>query len=247
MGGRGTDVAREAASIVLLDDDFGSLVRTVRLGRRIYDNLRKAFGYILAVHVPIAGLSLLPLVLGGPVILGPIHIAFLEMVIDPVCSIVFEAEPEETDIMRRPPRDPAAPLFGRALAAWAALQGFLALGVVGGAFAVGAARGMPADELRALAFVSLVFTNIGLILVNRTFAAALPRAFRGASRVLWAVIGTAGALLALAVTWPPAEAVFRFGPLHPDDVAIALAAGLAVLVLLDLLKPVVGRLAGRAG
>ena len=92
MGGRGTDVAREASSIVLLDDDFGSIVKAVRLGRRIYDNLRKAMGYILAVHVPIAGLALLPLMLGLPIVLGPIHIAFLEMVIDPVCSLVFEAE-----------------------------------------------------------------------------------------------------------------------------------------------------------
>ena len=92
MGGRGTDVAREASSIVLLDDDFGSIVEAVRLGRRIYDNLRKAMGFILAVHVPIAGLALLPLLSGLPIVLGPIHIAFLEMVIDPVCTLVFEAE-----------------------------------------------------------------------------------------------------------------------------------------------------------
>src|SRR6185312_3003742 len=98
MGGRGTDVAREAASMVLLDDDFGSIVHAVRLGRRIYDNLRKAMGYIIAVHVPVAGLSLLPLLLGWPLILGPLHIAFLEMVIDPVCSIVFEAEGEEESV-----------------------------------------------------------------------------------------------------------------------------------------------------
>ncbi|TJV75197.1 MAG: HAD family hydrolase, partial [Mesorhizobium sp.] len=82
MGGRGTDVAREASSIVLLDDDFGSIVKAIRLGRRIYDNLRKAMGFILAVHVPIAGLALLPLLFGLPILFGPIHIAFLEMVID---------------------------------------------------------------------------------------------------------------------------------------------------------------------
>ena len=92
MGGRGTDVAREASSIVLLDDDFGSIVKAVRLGRRIYDNLRKAMAFIFAVHVPIAGLALLPLSSGLPIILSPIHIAFLEMVIDPVCTLVFEAE-----------------------------------------------------------------------------------------------------------------------------------------------------------
>ena len=111
MGGRGTDVAREASSIVLLDDDFGSIVKSVRLGRRIYDNLRKAMGFIFAVHVPIAGLALLPLIFGLPILFGPVHIAFLEMVIDPVCSLVFEAEPEEDDVMRRPPRAPDEPLF----------------------------------------------------------------------------------------------------------------------------------------
>jgi Ca2+-transporting ATPase len=111
MGGRGTDVAREASSIVLLDDDFGSIVKSVRLGRQIYDNLRKAMGFIFAVHVPIAGLALLPLLLGLPILLGPVHIAFLEMVIDPVCTLVFEAEAEEDDVMRRPPRAPDQPLF----------------------------------------------------------------------------------------------------------------------------------------
>jgi len=236
MGGRGTDVAREAASLVLLDDDFGSLVRTVRLGRRIYDNIRKAFAYILAVHVPIAGLSLLPLALGWPLILGPIHIAFIEMIIDPVCSIVFEAEPEEADIMRRPPRDPARPLFSASLAGWGLLQGLLALVVVAGTAVLGMWRGMPENELRALAFVSLVATNIGLVLVNRVHSASLLSAFRRGGLVLWAVVGAASALLGLAVSWPPAESLFHFGPLHADDLALCLAAGLAVLLVLDALK-----------
>ena len=105
MGERGTDVAREAASIVLLDDNFAGLVHAVRLGRRIFDNLRKSMSYILAVHVPIAGMALLPLLLGWPVVLFPLHIAFLELVIDPACSMVFENEPPEPDLMQRPPRD----------------------------------------------------------------------------------------------------------------------------------------------
>ena len=127
MGGRGTDVAREASSIVLLDDDFGSIVQAIRLGRRIYDNLRKSMGLIFAVHVPIAGLALLPLLLGRPIIFGPMHIAFLEMVIDPVCSLVFEDETEEDDITRRRPRLPDEPLFSWQLIAWSILQGALAL------------------------------------------------------------------------------------------------------------------------
>ena len=123
MGGRGTDVAREAASIVLLDDDFGSIVTTVRLGRRIYDNLRKAMSFILAVHVPIAGLALMPLLFGMPILFGPMHIAFLEMVIDPVCSLVFEAETEEEGVMKRPPRPPAEPLFSGPTILWSLVQG----------------------------------------------------------------------------------------------------------------------------
>ena len=132
MGGRGTDVAREASSIVLLDDDFGSIVKTVRLGRRIYDNLRKAMSFIFAVHVPIAGLALAPLLLGAPMLFGPVHIAFLEMVIDPVCSLVFEAEIEEDGLMRRPPRDPAEPLFSLPMILWGLFQGAFALALVAG-------------------------------------------------------------------------------------------------------------------
>ena len=136
MGGRGTDVAREASSIVLLDDDFGSIVKAIRLGRRIYDNLRKAMAFIFAVHVPIAGLALLPLLFGLPILFGPMHIAFLEMVIDPVCTLVFEAETEEDDVMRRSPRAPGAPLFSAPLIYWSVLQGLLAFALVAAIFVV---------------------------------------------------------------------------------------------------------------
>jgi len=134
MGGRGTDVAREASSLVLLDDDFDSIVRAISLGRRIYDNLRKAMAYILAIHVPIAGLALIPLVFGLPLIFWPLHIAFLELVIDPVCSIAFEAEAGESDIMQRPPRSPEQPLFSPSYIAWSLMQGAIALAFVAGLF-----------------------------------------------------------------------------------------------------------------
>jgi Ca2+-transporting ATPase len=198
MGGRGTDVAREAAAIVLLDDDFGSIVRTVRLGRRIYDNLRKAMGYILAVHVPIAGLALLPLTLGWPVIFTPVHIAFLEMVIDPVCSIVFEAETEEADVMSRPPRDPKSPLFSRALAGWSLFQGTLVLILVAGIYVIALRSGLPEDEVRSLTFVSLVFTNFGLIFANRSFSASLLSALRRPNAALWQVL----AVVLASNAWP---------------------------------------------
>ena len=111
MGARGTDVARESAALVLLDDDFSSIVSAIKLGRRIFDNLQKAIAFIIAVHIPIVGLSLIPVMMGWPIMLMPVHIFFLQLIIDPVCSIVFEAEPEEADIMRRPPRSPDARLF----------------------------------------------------------------------------------------------------------------------------------------
>ena len=106
MGNRGTDVAREAASLVLLDDDFSSIVEAIRLGRRIFDNLKKAVTYIFAVHVPIAGMSLLPVLFGLPLVLMPLHLVFLDLVIDPGCSTAFESEPEHSNIMKRRPRDP---------------------------------------------------------------------------------------------------------------------------------------------
>ncbi len=112
MGKRGTDVAREAAAIVLLDDDFGSIVKAIALGRRIYGNIRKAMAFIFVVHAPIAGFALIPLLLGMPILFGPIHIALLEMVIDPVCAFVFEAEEAEPDSMQRPPRRPSGCFHG---------------------------------------------------------------------------------------------------------------------------------------
>ena len=237
MGGRGTDVAREASSIVLLDDDFGSIVRAVRLGRRIYDNLRKAMAFIFAVHVPIAGLALLPLVFGLPIIFSPIHIAFLEMVIDPVCTLVFEAEEEEEDVMRRKPRPPDEPLFSGSLIVWSVLQGALAFALVGTIYVLAYRRGFPETEARALAFFSLVTAIIALILLNRSFSASLLTALRRPNRALKFVLLGVIAILALTLMWPFAADLFRFGPLHADDLAVTVGAGLAVLVLLELLKP----------
>jgi P-type Ca2+ transporter type 2C len=236
MGGRGTDVAREASSIVLLDDDFGSIVTAIRLGRRIYDNVRKAMGFIFAVHVPIAGLALLPLVLGLPIIFGPIHIAFLEMVIDPVCSLVFEAEMDEEDIMRRRPRAPNEPLFSWPLIGWSVLQGGLAFGLVGAIFVIALHRGMAEDEVRALTFFSLVLSIVSLILVNRSFSASLVAAFRRPNLALAWILLTVTVILSLSLLWPAASALFRFGPLHADDLALTLAAGIVVLIVLETLK-----------
>jgi P-type Ca2+ transporter type 2C len=237
MGGRGTDVAREASSIVLLDDDFGSVVKAVRLGRRIYDNLRKAMGFIFAVHVPIAGLALLPLIFGLPIIFSPIHIAFLEMVIDPVCTLVFEAETEEDDIMRRPPRAMDEPLFSTRLILWSVSQGLLAFALVSAIYVIASRRGLPEDEGRALAFFSLVTAVIALIFVNRSFGASIWSALRRPNRALKYVLSGVVGVLVLTLAWPVASHLFRFGPLHADDLALTAGAGIAVLAVLEFLKP----------
>ncbi len=236
MGGRGTDVAREASAIVLLDDDFGSIVATIRLGRRIDDNLRKAIEYIIAVHIPIAGLALLPLLLGLPLILTPILIAFLEMVIDPACSVVFEAEEAEDNVMKRPPRAPTGSLLLRSRVLWAVMQGGVVLAILATVLIGAAGRGVAEPDLRALVFTSLVLTNMGLILVNRSFSSSLARAFLRPNRSLWILLGGVTAVLATSLYWLPARELFHFGRPHWDDLAVFTTAGAVSLVVLELLK-----------
>jgi Ca2+-transporting ATPase len=237
MGGRGTDVAREAAAMVLLDDDFGSIVTTIRLGRRIYDNLRKAMSFILAVHVPIAGLALMPLLFGMPLLFSPIHIAFLEMVIDPVCSLVFEAEEPEPGLMRRKPRPVDEPLFSAPMVGWSLIQGAMVLLVVGAIVWFAPGFGMDEGQTRALGFSSLILGIVALIFVDRTasasIAAALLRPNRALSVVLLVVAGT----LATALFWPPAQRLFGFSGLPAPWTGLPLLAGFAVLVGLEALKP----------
>ncbi|MGZ5911224.1 MAG: cation transporting ATPase C-terminal domain-containing protein, partial [Reyranella sp.] len=164
-------------------------------------------------------------------------IAFLEMVIDPACSIVFEAEPDEKDLMSRPPRSPDSRILSARMAAWSVAQGTLALAAVAAVLAGGIAREMPETELRALVFVSLVLVNASLILVNRSFSASLLVALTRPNASLWVLLSGVVALLAVALTWPPAMDLFRFGPLHLDDLGLTLLSGAAVLVVLELIKP----------
>ena len=236
MGGRGTDVAREAASLVLLDDDFASIVKTIRLGRRIYDNLRKAIEYIVAVHIPIAGLAILPFLFGLPLMLMPLQIALLEMVIDPACSVVFESETEEKDVMGRPPRKPNAPVLPRSVAIWAFMQGVAALAIVALALYLGARAGLAENDLRAFVFTTLVLMNIGLILVNRSFRSSLADALLRPNKALWALVAAVLIVLGIAIYWPPAERLFHFAPLHWDDLSVCLGAGIGLIGILELAK-----------
>jgi Ca2+-transporting ATPase len=226
MGGRGTDVAREAASLVLLDDDFASIVRAVCLGRRIYDNIEKATGYVLAVHVPIAGVTLVPVLLGWPLVLLPVHVILLELIIDPACSIAFEMEREEPNVMRRPPRDPATRLSTLAVLV--------------------AARdaGLSEPEVRTVTFATLILANLALIFTHRSLSESLFVSHSQPNRALRWITGGAIALLALVLYVPALRDWLRLAPVHANDVVAIVFAAACALAWMEGVKLVTARARG---
>ena len=236
MGGRGTDVARESASLVLLDDDFSSIVAAVRLGRRIFDNIKKAIAFILAVHVPIAGLSMLPVFFADwPLLLLPVHIVFLELIIDPACSLIFEAEDAESNVMQRPPRNPDERLFSMRSIGVALMQGFSVLAVCLGVFLLARAD-HSADAARALTFSTLVVAFVVIILVNRSWTrSAFAMLLVPNAALQWVVLG-ACIFLAVVLVVPFAQRLFYFAPLHPTDLVLSLGAGLVCVLWFELVK-----------
>jgi P-type Ca2+ transporter type 2C len=241
MGKRGTDVAREASSIVLLDDDFGSIVKAVALGRRIYDNIRKAMAFIFAVHVPIAGFAILPLLLGLPILFGPIHIALLEMVIDPVCAFVFEAEKEESDIMARPPRSPDERLFSPAMVMWSVFQGVFAFTGLAILYGLAIWQGNAPEHVRSLLFFALVATIVALVLVNRSSSASVAATVLRKNTAFRYVLLSIATISAAILLLPEVSALLKFSPLHWQDGLIAVGTGLAMLLLLQAMKRLLPR------
>lgn len=223
MGGRGTDVAREAASLVLLDDDFASIVRAVRLGRGIFDNLRKSMSYILTIHIPIAGMALLPILFDLPVLLYPIHIVFLELIIDPACSLAFENEPAEADVMQHQPRDTNAPLFSGATLWLVLLQGSGMLAVMLWAYAWSNAQ-LPEAQARAFTFSTLVVSNLALLFSTRS--RSLWTSWRTPNVTLWIVGGVSLALLVAVLYLPVAARLSHFAYLPFADLSLAICLGI---------------------
>lgn len=226
MGERGTDVARESSAIVLLNDDFSSIVQAVRLGRRIFDNLRKSISYIFSVHVPIAGMAFIPVLLGLPLVLLPAHIAFLELIIDPACSTVFEAEPEEKNIMDRPPRNLKERLFGRKNFFYSFIQGLSVLIAVFFVF-LWFYQGTPANEdpARTLSFATLVIANIFLIVVNLSGERSLAKTLNAKNKAFWIVMIGALLSLVLIILIPPLQGLFHFSPITMNDFVLAAIVG----------------------
>lgn len=236
MGGRGTDVARESAALVLLDDNFASIVKAVRMGRRIYDNLKKAMTFIFSVHIPIAGMSLIPVFFKWPLALLPIHIVFLELIIDPACSVVFEMETDENDIMNRPPRKLGEPLFGRKMIATGLIQGFGILVIVLALYASFLASGQGEFEARMISFATLVIADLALIFANRSRTRSIIATLSKPNPALWWVTAGTMLFLVLALFVPYLRGLFKFAPLHLWELGVIAGTGLLSILVSESVK-----------
>jgi P-type Ca2+ transporter type 2C len=243
MGGRGTDVAREAAAVVLLDDNFITIVEAIRLGRTIYDNILRAVRYILAVHVPITGLALLPLIAGTPLVLLPLHVVLLELIIDPACSIVLEREPPAKDIMRRPPRPSASPLLTVRTMLVSLTQGVAVFGVVVLIHVLASAYGLLQEQVGALAFNALVTGNLGLLMLYREGRGPI-QVLRQPNASFWWISAAAFVLLAVVTYQPAAAALLGFVPPPMGWWLLALVIPVAMTVAMKVLG---NRLSNRHG
>jgi Ca2+-transporting ATPase len=223
MAERGTDVAREAADLVLLNDDFASIVAAVRMGRTVFDNIKKAISYIFAVHIPIAGMSFLPVALGMPVVFYPAHIAFLELVIDPACSVAFEAEPEDENVMSRPPRKLDEPLFGRKEILRSLMQGLGVLAAVFLVFLFAIWSGRSEGQTRALAFLTIVIANLSLIIANLSSGNPF-KVFANGNKAFRFIFLATLITLTLVLCVPALRSVFHFDPIAASDIIPAIAA-----------------------
>jgi Ca2+-transporting ATPase len=237
MGGRGTDVARESAALVLLDDNFASIVQAVRMGRRIYDNLKKAMAFIFSIHIPIAGMSLIPVLLKWPLALLPVQIVLLELIIDPSCSIVFEMESEEANIMNRKPRRLEEPLFGAEMIRTGLIQGLGVLAVVCGVYAFMLMRGYGEEQARMVAFLNMVIADLALVFANRSWTRSFFQLLRVPNPALWWVLGGALGLLTLAQVVPFLRESMKFAILPSWEYTLLLVTGTIILAIAEFAKP----------
>ena len=237
MGEKGTDVAREASSLVLMDDNFSSIVAAIRMGRRIFDNLQKAFGYVFAIHVPIAGISLIPILLGNfPLILWPVHIVFLELIIDPACSIIFEAENEEKNVMERPPQGINEPFFGTKKILLSCLQGVGILLIALTVYFVALHFGHEERDVRAMAFTTLIVSNIAVILTNRSWSDNIFTIIATPNKAMLWVVGGAIFFMILILNLPFFLDLFQFQKLSILNIGICIIAGFTSIIWFEIYK-----------
>ena len=239
MGEKGTDVAREASSLVLMDDNFASIVGAVKMGRKIFDNLQKALGYIFAIHVPIAGLSLIPVLFADlPLILWPVHIVFLELIIDPACSMIFEAEKEEKNVMSRPPKDINEPFFGARKIFFSCMQGIGILIISLLVYFIGLKMGYSEKSVRTLTFVTLIVSNIAVILSNRSWTTNFFKILMTPNIAVKWIIGGSIIFLILILNIPFLLDLFQFEKIGYLELMICTISGFSSIIWFEIYKQV---------
>ena len=237
MGEKGTDVAREASSLVLMDDNFASIVGAVKMGRKIFDNLQKALGYIFAIHVPIAGLSLIPVLFAGlPLILWPVHIVFLELIIDPACSMIFEAEKEEKNVMSRPPKEISEPFFGAGKIFFSCMQGVGILIISLLIYFIGLKIGHSEKSVRTLTFVTLIVSNIAVILSNRSWTSGIFTILRTPNKAVTWIVSGAVIFLILILNIPFLLNLFQFEKIGYLELIVCTVAGFSSIIWFEIYK-----------
>ncbi|MEG1290308.1 MAG: cation-translocating P-type ATPase [Bacteroidales bacterium] len=237
MGEKGTDVAREASELVLMDDNFGSIVGAIKMGRRIFDNLQKALGYIFAIHVPIAGLSLIPVFFANfPLILWPVHVVFMELIIDPACSIIFEAEGAEKNVMSRPPRKIDEPFFGAKKMLIGCFQGVWILIATLAIYFTTLELGYKTGEVRAMTFVALIVANIFTILTNRSWHESIFTILKTSNPTVKWVAGGAILFIILILNIHFLLNLFQFSPITIIEIIVSAAIGMSTIIWFELYK-----------
>jgi Ca2+-transporting ATPase len=219
MGRRGTEIAKGAASMILLDDDLAHMVGAIKTGRRIYQNLRKAIRYIISIHLPIVLVVLLPLLFGWPYLhmLMPIHVIFLELIMDPTCAVAFENEPAEPDVLRKPPHTRSESLFSWKELSLSLLQGLVITAGIFAMYHYAISLGKDEATTRSFVFVTMLLSNIFLTLTNRSFEHGIARTIFYRNSLLWWIIGASTAISAAILLVPALRDVFRLGPLTPVE------------------------------
>lgn len=237
MGNKGTDVAREASSLVLLDDNFASIVASIRSGRRIFDNLQKAMSYIMAIHIPIIGLTLIPAFFSSfPILLMPLHIVFMELIIDPSCSIAFEYEPEEKGIMNRTPRNPDKQFFGRRKILYSVFQGLLLLIMVVSVYFIIINEGHSAGEVRAITFSSLIIGNIFLILNNLSKTRSFISTLMEKNKAVIIILSASFLMLIMIISIPSLQQIFKFEFPGYQHFTTSIIGAFVLLIVLEIIK-----------
>ncbi|HLP94129.1 MAG TPA: cation-translocating P-type ATPase [Saprospiraceae bacterium] len=238
MGKKGTEIAKSAASLVLLEDDLQGMVLAIAMGRRIYDNLRKAIRYIISIHLPIVLMVLVPLLLGWPYahILLPLHVIFLELVMDPTAAIAFENEPAEPNLMQKPPRNAKASLFSGKELGISLLQGAVITAGVLCMYQWAIYQKLPEEGVRSMVFATMVFANLFLTLANRSFDFALPQTIRYKNPVMPLILAISALVLMLILYFPWLSRLFGMTPLSIANLAWCLLAGFASVVWFECYK-----------